>query len=174
MYMNLSDVLTSEGKVVKSTVPVEKTRFQCSQGDFEIVEKSPAEITLSNIREGRALVEGSFTVVLKMECDRCLKEVLVKLELPFSREVFSPELQDADWKEENQGLMEGYQMNMETLFDNEILINLPQKVLCQPECRGICKKCGHDLNEGECGCDTFVPDPRMAAIKDIFNGKREV
>ena len=59
-------------------------------------------------------------------------------------------------------------------MENVNLVNMPVKVLCKPGCKGICKQCGHNLNEGECGCDTFVPDPRMAAIKDIFNANKEV
>ncbi len=39
------------------------------------------------------------------------------------------------------------------------------------DCKGICPVCGQNLNEKECGCDTFVPDPRMAVIQDIFKNK---
>ena len=48
------------------------------------------------------------------------------------------------------------------------------KFLCRPDCKGLCSVCGKDLNEGACGCDTFVPDPRLAAIRDILNGDKEV
>ena len=61
-------------------------------------------------------------------------------------------------------------MCVEELLRNEIVINWPMKILCRPDCRGICRQCGQDLNTGTCDCDTFVPDPRMAVIKDIFNG----
>ena len=81
---------------------------------------------------------------------------------------------DAGRDEENQDVLEADWLNVEALINSEILINLPEKVLCRPDCRGICSICGHNLNDGECGCDDFVPDPRMAAIKDIFNEKREV
>ena len=70
--------------------------------------------------------------------------------------------------------MSGYELDVDTLINNEILINMPVKVLCKEECKGICPVCGGNLNEKECGCDTFVPDPRMAAIKDIFNANKEV
>ena len=63
----------------------------------------------------------------------------------------------------------GYELDTDALVGNEILINWPMKVLCHEDCKGICTVCGKDLNDGECGCDTFVPDPRMAVIKDIFN-----
>ena len=48
------------------------------------------------------------------------------------------------------------------------------KILCKPDCKGICPTCGRDLNTGTCDCDNFVPDPRMAAIKDIFEADKEV
>ena len=70
--------------------------------------------------------------------------------------------------------MEGYHLNTEKLIGNELLINWPMKVLCKDDCKGICKQCGKDLNLGDCGCDTFIPDPRMAVINDIFNANKEV
>ncbi len=49
-----------------------------------------------------------------------------------------------------------------------------QPLMLQFDSKGICRQCGRDLNTGTCDCDTFVPDPRMAVIKDIFNGNKEV
>ena len=67
-----------------------------------------------------------------------------------------------------------YHLNVDELIKNELLLNWPLKVLCREDCRGICKTCGRNLNDGGCGCDDFVPDPRMAAIKDLFNANKEV
>ena len=60
------------------------------------------------------------------------------------------------------------------LVNGELIVNLPMKVLCSPDCKGICKRCGKNLNEGPCACDDRSPDPRMAAIRDIFNNFKEV
>lgn len=174
MLINLTDVFTSEGKVVRKTIPLDMTAFRCGSGTFPITEESPIQLTMSNLGVGKALVEGTAEVTLRMECDRCLEPVSVSLELVFSREVTSPDTADSAQLEENEDILEGSQLNIEALMNNEILMNLPDKVLCRPDCKGICKLCGQNLNEGECGCDDFVPDPRMAAIKDIFNAKREV
>ena len=65
-------------------------------------------------------------------------------------------------------------MDTDRLVYDEILIGFPMKVLCREDCRGICAVCGANLNEGECGCDRTVPDPRMAVIRDIFNNFKEV
>lgn len=174
MLVNLTDVFTSEGKVVEKTISLEMTEFQSRMGTYPITQKSPVQITMTNLGVGKALVEGTVEINLAMTCDRCLTDVPVKLELEFSRDVASQDTLDSAEDDENQDILEGSQLNVETLINNEILINLPDKVLCHEECKGICKKCGQNLNEGECGCDDFVPDPRMAAIKDIFNAKREV
>lgn len=174
MLVNLTDVFTSEGKVVEKTIPLEMTEFHSKAGDFQITEKSQVQLTMSNLGVGKALVEGTASVTLLMACDRCLEDVSVAMDLEFTRELSSTDVQDSTIDDENQDVVEGGQLNIETLINNEILINLPDKVLCNDNCKGICKQCGQNLNKGECGCDDFVPDPRMAAIKDIFNAKREV
>ena len=174
MLVNLTDVFTSEGKVVEKTIPLEMTEFHSNAGDFQITDKSPVQLTMSNLGVGKALVEGMASVTLLMACDRCLEDVSVAMELKFQREISSADTQDSAIDDENQDVVEGGQLNVETLINNEILINLPDKVLCEEDCKGICKQCGQNLNKGDCGCDDFVPDPRMAAIKDIFNAEREV
>ena len=110
-----------------------------------------------------------------MNCDRCLKPVEQTLALRFDREVFAPDtIGSIPDGADDQDFMDGYQLNVEDLLYNEIVMNWPMKVLCKPDCKGICRQCGQDLNTGTCDCDTFVPDPRMAVIKDIFNGNKEV
>ena len=54
----------------------------------------------------------------------------------------------------------------------EILVNWPMKTLCTEACKGICKKCGTNLNHSSCTCDTVELDPRMAKIRDIFNNTK--
>jgi len=175
MFINLTDVLTSEGRTEEIQVAIEMTSFSNGIEEYPIVRKSPAAFRFSNMEKGKARVEGSAEIVLKMNCDRCLKEVEKEISLTFSREVYAPdELAESTDEESDQTFMEGYQLNVEDLINSEILLSLPMKVLCREDCKGICTMCGKDLNEGECGCDTFVPDPRMAVIKDIFNANKEV
>ncbi len=175
MLLNLTEVLTSEGKTQEQQVPIEMTEFSNGLDCYSIVEKSEIAFTFSNIQKGKALVEGKAKVVLRMNCDRCLKEVDEEVNLVFSREVYAPdEMTDSTDEEDERILLAGYQLDVEDLINSEILLNLPVKVLCREDCKGICSLCGKDLNEGECGCDTFVPDPRMAVIKDIFNANKEV
>ncbi len=173
MLVNLSDVLTSRGMVVQTAVPLELDRFENRSGDFPIVESTPVEFTFTNAGADKARVEGSVKLIFAAECDRCLAETPVRLELSFDRIVASPDAATED-DEDSHGCMEENQLDVEAFVYNEILVNWPVKILCREDCKGVCPVCGQNLNMRDCGCDTFVPDPRMAVIKDIFNANKEV
>ena len=174
MLINLTDVFTSEGKVKKLQKPYENDSFFWYGNQYPVSESSEISITLTNIGTGCVLVEGDLQITLTIPCDRCLQSVNVPLSVAFTHQVVSPDKEDAASEEDEQNFMSGYELDIDALINNEILINMPVKVLCREDCKGICPVCGRNLNEGECGCDTFVPDPRMAAIKDIFNANKEV
>lgn len=175
MFVNLSDVLTTEGKVEKLEIPLEMTVFSNGTESFDILEKSPVSIVLANTAKDEARAEGRCSLSFRAACDRCLSDTAVAMEIEFSRTFVSPEADASDEDaEDNRRLMDGYQLDAEALMYDEIVVNWPVKILCREDCKGVCPVCGQNLNERECGCDTFVPDPRMAAIKDIFNADKEV
>ncbi len=62
---------------------------------------------------------------------------------------------------------------MEQLICNELLAQWPMRVLCKEDCKGLCSRCGADLNVSPCDCDRTSLDPRMAAISDIFSRFKE-
>lgn len=174
MLVNLTDVFSSEEKIVKKEISLDMDAFTYNGDKYPVIFKEPVSMSFSNISAGKALVEGNGKLSIEMQCDRCLKTVPYEMDLQFSYEVFSPDNLSEDIEDDEQNFMEGYELNVVNLVNNEILMSWPMKVLCKPQCKGICTVCGKDLNTGECGCDTFVPDPRWAALKDIFNANKEV
>lgn len=174
MLVNLTDVFTNESKVQVLTVPYEADVFTSQLGTFQIREKSPVALKLSNIGQSKALAEGSAKLTFVFACDRCLRDVDYTFDIAFELELVSPEYAGADAENYDSDFMEQYHLNVDKLINNEILLNWPVKILCSEDCKGICKSCGKNLNDGACGCDDFVPDPRMAMIKDIFNANKEV
>ena len=122
----------------------------------------------------KAKVEGTVSLTFRTYCDRCLIEVPTILELKFDRMIKSPEVAEEDEDADDLSFMEGYCLNVETFVYNEIIGNWPAKILCKDDCKGLCLVCGQNRNLKECGCNTFVPDPRMAVIQDIFNANKEV
>ncbi|MCI8799291.1 MAG: DUF177 domain-containing protein [Lachnospiraceae bacterium] len=170
MFVNLSDVLTSEGMQLKKEIPLEMNVFECRGERFEITERTPVSLVITNAGPGRAKIEGGMELTLQAGCDRCLTEVPVDLKLEFDRVGLMPGGKPTE-AEDEAALTEGYQLDTEAFVRNEILINWPVKILCREDCKGICPVCGQNLNMRDCGCDTFVPDPRMAVIQDIFKNK---
>ena len=171
MLINMTNVLSHEGRTESLQCEIEMNVFESSYGDFPIIRKEPLIFRASNVGPGQAEYQGTMVLELQLACDRCLRKVTRLFELSFSGVIISPEM--ADEEHENSEFMEGYSFNIESLVSNEVLMNWPMKVLCSDDCKGLCMKCGKDLNGGICGCDTFVPDPRMAAIKDIFNANNK-
>lgn len=168
MFVNLTDVFASDGKVVTNEVPCEITEIKHEELVYPVKECSAISWKLTNVAKKKVLVEVSLKLTAVLACDRCLSEVEQPFDLQIIREVVSPDSATPDDLEEQEAFMEGYELNMDSLIENEIITSWPMKVLCRPDCKGLCPVCGKDLNTGECGCDTFVPDPRMAAIMDIF------
>ena len=54
-----------------------------------------------------------------------------------------------------------------------LILEIPIKLLCREDCRGVCRKCGVNLNEGECECDPRIGDPRWGALRNFLNGENK-
>lgn len=171
MLINLSVVSDAEGKAVEMVTEPELTEVKNRTGSYAVAEKKPIRWKLSNIGRNKVSVEGKSSIALLIPCDRCLSDVLTEIPIDFTHEI-DLEQTEEDRREalDEMSYLEGYQLDVEKLLYNEILMNWPAKILCKPDCRGICRKCGQNLNDGNCDCDLHEYDPRMAAIKDIFNG----
>ena len=168
MLYNLTDIFSNEGKEEKLTTAYGSEKVVVNAEEFSILEASPLTLTLTNKAKGEAYVQGEISLVCEIPCGRCLKPVSVPLELKVEEHLKESMIGTPEAADE-MSFVTGYELDTDVLVGNEIMINWPMKVLCHEDCKGICTVCGKDLNDGECGCDTFVPDPRMAVIKDIFN-----
>lgn len=174
MFVNLTEVLTNEDRVVSMQAEAQIAEVSAGGETHPVLASSPVSFVFTNIGKGRARIEGEAEFVFSAGCDRCLKPVEEKMKLCFTREVWAPDMAVEPSVYEEQSFMDDFQLNVEDLLISEIVTSWPMKILCKPDCKGICPTCGRDLNTGTCDCDTFVPDPRMAAIKDIFEAEREV
>lgn len=175
MLLNLSDVFKKQGLVEKKTTEAELSSFETMGTVYPVKSKENVEWTFTNLEPGKVRINAKTKFVFQAFCDRCLDPTDVELDLSLERYAFSPDNADQEDEDvDDLSFMEGFELNTETLLYNEIMENWPAKILCKEDCKGLCLICGKNLNEGECGCDRFVPDPRMAAIGDLFNAGKEV
>ncbi|HIX25668.1 MAG TPA: DUF177 domain-containing protein [Candidatus Lachnoclostridium avicola] len=175
MQINLSELFSSDGKEKTYTQDIEMTRFQAPDGVYEIVEKEPVRLTVRHVGNRKLEMSGEIRLSLEIPCDRCLTPVKVDFDLDVDSSIDmnqSEEERAADLDE--QPYISGNYLDVDQLVRNELLLNLPMKVLCREDCKGICNRCGANLNYETCECDKSTPDPRMSVIQDIFKQFKEV
>ena len=175
MLVNLTDIFSSEHKVEQIELGVGIDTMEGGDVSDDILTKEPVVLTLKNIGKGKAMVQAATSFTVELACDRCLKPVKYSMNIEAEQEVISPDYtEEISEDSESEHFMDGYQLKVDDLIYSDIVLNWPMKILCREDCKGICRICGKDLNTGECGCDTFVPSPGLAGIKEIFNANKEV
>jgi DUF177 domain-containing protein len=140
---------------------------------------------------GSVLLTGDLSAHLTAPCKRCLRDVAMDLPVHFTLNLVpaprvSPEeagldgeaaedprsqkrdsagsfaLRDAD-----REYFDGRTIDLDPIVREQVLLALPVSVVCKDDCKGLCPRCGQDLNEAECGCERKVVDPRLAVLKSI-------
>lgn len=169
MFINLSELLSNEGKIKEVIANFGPDEFSTKVGNYQVVEKKPIKFILTTIDKKTILVEAKVELSLLISCDRCLEPVTKDFNVLINKEI---NMSVANLNEEETldkvNFMSGNDLDVDKIIHSEILLNLPMKVLCNESCKGICNRCGSNLNHGTCDCDITELDPRMAIIRDIF------
>jgi uncharacterized protein len=175
MLIDLSRVLAHEGKQEHLEIMPEGQAFVCNLGEFSYVEKTPISLTIAHNENQIIEIKGEGQISVLMPCSRCLEPVKVTLNIRIDEEV-DMKLSDQERVDalDESSYIQSKELDSEKLLHNEILIRWPMQVLCKENCKGICSRCGANLNQGSCDCDTADLDPRMAVISDIFKNFKEV
>lgn len=144
----------------------EVTRLDYRQGQEPQVLHfaGPARFTVdvNSVGHDEMYLQGTFAPTLVLECSRCLRDVEVPLKLKldtlmkYDPSVDEPYLDEAESGEEL--LMFGDpDLDLSAYLAETTLLATPLTVLHDPECKGLCQVCGHDLNEGTCEHMAQVP-----------------
>ena len=176
MLINLTEVLSLEGKSKTYDANLEFTQFESRLGTYKIIDKYPLKLEVVN-KGNRKLELNTFVKLsLIIPCDRCLTDVTTPLEFEISREIDLNESEEDRIEQlDEQDYIQGYVLDVDRLVYGEIFLNLPMKTLCKEDCKGICNNCGANLNFVSCNCEhDEALDPRMSVIRDIFKNFKEV
>lgn len=175
MLINLSEIMSVKDKVQHVVVPIDMECFKLDGTEYNFVKKKPMELTITCTGDRRVSLEGSTEVSLMLPCSRCLEDVETTFQIGISKELdFRETSQDRIDDLDEINYVQGYDLDVDRLVYNEILLDFPMKVLCSDDCKGICNVCGTNLNKGTCQCDRTVVDPRMSVFQDIFEKFKEV
>jgi uncharacterized protein len=136
----------------------------------------PVQVRLNLSRSGRIiLVKSRVEARVKCICARCLdpfsraltSEIQASLKPKPDPHLAPPGEVELSRKDVETDFYEGEEVNLSPLVQDQVLLTLPPKVLCREDCRGLCQRCGKNLNREACQCPAAEIDPRLAALKNF-------
>lgn len=134
-----------------------------------------ASVFLINKGE-RVLLNGAFDTELKFECDRCLESFIQPLGLDFSIEIehVDKALEDTSIEDHLCGESEMDMVYLEKpvidiyqVLSQQVMLSIPAKKLCSEECKGLCGKCGGNLNLKQCDCGPDESSSPFSLLKKL-------
>lgn len=123
-----------------------------------------AGLRVESVVEG-VLVTGKVRARAEMRCARCLDPVRADLELELC-ELFVAPGHEAPAEEEVYRVR-GLEIDVEPMLRDALALALPLNPVCAGDCKGMCARCGRNLNQGECDCRTDEVDPRWAGLDEL-------
>jgi uncharacterized protein len=150
--------------------------------DLTLIGPIRGDVTLLRTQRG-VLVTAHLHQVVEVQCSRCLAPARTPLDItveeeffpsidlktgaPISWEALGEEVEDAALIDDKHIL------DLREVVRQELLVNLPGRILCREDCAGICPTCGADRNVEPCTCEQDAADPRWAALADLARVVRE-
>ncbi len=141
-------------------------------GDFRVPDGIAVDVSYH--RAGLdVFVEGEVRAEILGTCARCLAEYTFPLEAAVAL-VLTPAAaatpHTGPLREDDIGLAEyeGDEIDLTPLVHEQTLLALPIRALCTEECRGLCSRCGANLNAGPCGCPASVMTGSLAALQTLL------
>ena len=104
------------------------------------------------------------------QCARCLSEVSGDFTLDLEKTVAPRNLLgdlDENKLDEFAIIEDGF-LDMDEQLREQLEMEFPMRFLCREDCKGLCPKCGKNLNEGECDCDHTEIDPRLEPLRKLL------
>ena len=122
---------------------------------------------LSDVVQVRAKVKASVCV----PCANCLDDARYTL----AAEMDENFVRDADKAEEDDFTYEGHTLELDDAVMGTIFMNMPMRILCKPDCKGLCPRCYQNLNHAACSCPKELSSKNpFAALASLLNQDEEV
>lgn len=167
MLIDLSELLPFKEEKREYTAAYEKTEA----GGFEVSASPSFVLSVTHSQGNSFSVSGNGSIELLIPCARCLEPVAETVLFEIDRSFDLQKGLDADGDEIS--FLSDSALDTDELILEEALMNLPIRVLCRKDCKGICERCGANLNYGACSCEKVQAPTRMAdAITAALNAAK--
>lgn len=171
MKLRIEDI-TAEAKGLSFEEPEGEVNRVLDKGPVhEFHVEGPIGVQISYYRAGTELFfSGELHAPTHAVCARCAEEFEQTSERGF-RFVLTPKAVGYDDENDAEDLelsvYEGDEVDLSPLIREQLLLSLPTRPLCREDCRGLCPRCGANLNLVQCGCAAADADPRLSALHKL-------
>ena len=161
---NLRQLRLRSGEQFRDTVDVEVEPLVLGGQEYAAVPASvPAELTVSRASSG-TILDLALRVRLEGPCFRCLADAALELPIRASEyQAFSP----GDDEDLRSPYVHDDVLDLSAWAHDALALELPDKILHDPDCAGLCPVCGKDLNVEPHAHDEVRRDPRWAALEQL-------
>lgn len=158
--LDLSAILNSEQKVIAFDVKYDLAELS---GD---IRGGTADVTgTCTDYSGYIELVANFNLNLEADCARCAD--IFETTISFSVKCSVTDKLENEENDDYVLLVDG-KLDIDELCRSSILLNLPSRFLCSEDCKGLCSKCGANLNTTSCGCVHKEIDPRLLKLKELL------
>ncbi|MDQ3866774.1 MAG: DUF177 domain-containing protein [Actinomycetota bacterium] len=162
--VDLRTVRLAPGEQFRDTRAVDLEALELGGQRYAPRPDSPdATLTLTRMTSG-LMLELAFEARLVGPCFRCLEETEVTT--PISGREYQASDPHAD-EELRTPYVADERVDLSGWARDAVVLSLPEKILCRPECAGLCPVCGEDLNLAPHEHDEEPRDPRWAVLADL-------
>jgi len=165
MLLDLHEIINSPGASVSFSESVDLSDLQFGTC-YPVSEPVLSSGTVRNTADV-LMMKGEIKTRLHGVCDRCAAEFTQDVEIPIDV-VLVDELSNEENEDEWVFSLEADSADLEDIVRTVFVLNMDSKLLCKPDCKGLCCRCGKNLNEGPCQCQK-EPDPRFAALRQLLD-----
>lgn len=165
MILDLKKIFTDENETLSFDYNMDLSSTEVGGGAYPFV--SPVKVKGTVVgKDGFAQLKVGASFDFSVPCDRCAGRINRRYDYSFSHTLV-PSLENED--DDRFIEVRDEQLNLDELVREDILLELPTKFLCREDCKGICPKCGKNLNDGPCGCNSQHIDPRFDVLKNLIH-----
>ena len=164
MLLGLSKIIDSPGASVSFSTSVDLSDLRYGVS-YPVTEPVLASGQVRNTA-GVLVMTGSIKTCIHGTCDRCAADFDREIDFPIDV-VLVTELANEDSEDEWVFPLEGDSADLDDIVRTVFVLNLDSKLLCKDDCKGLCCRCGKNLNDGPCNCRKEL-DPRFAALKQLL------
>jgi uncharacterized protein len=143
--------------------------LDCHGAEFRQV--GPLDVEAVAELEGAEIhIRGSLRTRLESACDRCLGKVEIPIRHEFDLQyrpmstIARQEEVEVSPDELDVGFFTGEGVALADVVAEQVILSVPMKVVCRPDCRGLCPVCGVDRNRVACQCPSARPDSPFASL----------